>query len=120
MPLGGGGGNAKNDNPGEGEGGGSPLGSKGEAKEVEGPLQMPSRHQVVLPQEAPGGEGLESLVGLPEGIGGRGAIGGNIWFFFFFVVCLCSLSCMYYFVCVFAFLYFFVLVFFSSDASNCI
>ena len=82
MPLGGGGGNAKDNNPGEGEGGGSPLGSRGEATDVQGPQQMPSHRQVTLPPEVVDAQGeeclVESLVGVPEGFAGWVAIGGLI------------------------------------------
>ena len=119
MPLGGGGGNAKEDNPGEGEGGGSQPGSKGEAKDAEGP---PSRHRVTPSQDVGDAEGreclVESLVGLPEGFAGWGTIGGYILFFFFVVLSLFfSFGMMYCSVCV---LYFLFVLFRVCFLSGCL
>lgn len=100
MSFGRGGGNKKNDNSGEGEGGGSTLGSKGETKCMEGPQQIPHRHQDALPPETPDGEGEESLGAILEGVGGGGTVRGRG------VLLFCCFYCLVFFFFVFSFLYF--------------
>ena len=62
---------------------------------MEGPKQNSHRPQDAFPQEGPDGEGLESLVGLSEGLGAWGTIGGTFFsFFIFFPLLFCVMFCL--------------------------
>ena len=91
MPLGGGGGNQKDGDKGEGEGGGSTFGSKGEAKDMEGPLQIPHCCQNVPAPRMPVSKGEKSLGAIFEGFDGWAIEGGHFLVFpFLFFLFFCN------------------------------